>query len=195
MCWTHFQHIEVSQITSGDIKTIVWDKALFKTDRFGRISRQRTIWLWLILRTSQRLEHNGQSQKHLKVRPSWVPKVNSSSKFKTLPVSVSRNPLDALGKGHDPTLQHLIIFQRVSWDQISSTTLHLKKTLIYLIADVGFFWKCIHMFSNKLPYISRRYTCIWTGKSIHCALSENSISLEMSFMGCPWRKDRPTSRF
>lgn len=54
----------------------------------------------------------------------------------SLPVSVSRNPLDALGKGRNPTLQHLIIFQRVSWDQISSTSLNLKKTLIYLIADV-----------------------------------------------------------
>lgn len=112
----------------------------------------------------------------------------------SLPVSVSRNPLDALGKGRNPTLQHLIIFQRVSWAQISSTTLHLKKTLIYLIADV-FFLKCIHMFSNKLPYFSRRYTCIWTGKSIHCASSENSICLKMSFMDCPWGKYRLTSRF
>lgn len=48
----------------------------------------------------------------------------SSSKH-SLPVSVFRNPLDVLGKGCNPTLQHLIIFQRISWNQISSNILHL----------------------------------------------------------------------
>lgn len=39
------------------------------------------------------------------------------------------------------------------------------------------------MFSNKLTYISWRYTCTWTGKSIHCASPANSICLKCLLWG------------
>lgn len=92
----------------------------------------------------------------------------------SLPVSVLRNPPDALGKGRSPTLQHLIIFQRVFFRSNLIRYSPPKEDIDMSDSRCAFKDRSICIAIN---YLSWRYTCIWTGKiNPLCFISKQHLS-------------------
>lgn len=120
-CCAEPSYSNAAEVTDNirSYKTISWDKALFKNG---------LVWMHfpavadlIMINSLYQSEVGTQWSKPKSIRGSSGARCQRLSQAPSskhwLPVGVFRNPLDLLGKRRNPTLQHLIIFQRVSWSQ------------------------------------------------------------------------------